>query len=346
MKRYQGNPIICVDDIGPSNSNFKVLGVFNPGVTTYGGETLLLLRVAETPICKNDGMVASPIFDESLGQVIVKSFNREDPDFDFSDPRIITSSQQSYLTSMSHIRIARSSDHYHFKLDAQPFIMATNEYEAFGVEDPRVTQIEDTYYICYSAASNAGIVTRLASTKDFRQVTKLGNMFHPDNKDVAIFPKKINGSYFALHRPSTSDYGKPEIWLAQSSDLVYWGNHQRLVEVRPTEWDSARIGAGAVPFLTPKGWIEIYHGATADNQYCLGALLLDADKPWVVLARSQKPLVEPTAAYETSGFFGNVVFTCGALVDDGLVRVYYGASDDSVCCLELTVDEIFENLGI
>jgi len=345
MKRYPGNPVITTSDVPPSRPDFKVLGVLNPGVARLGDETILLLRVAEQPAFEDASVCSSPIYDVASGETRILAFHRSDPGLDVSDPRVIRTKSRNYLTSMSHLRLARSLDGYRFAVDAHPFLAPENEYETFGIEDARITRIDDTYYINYSAASNAGIVTALASTRDFLHVTRHGNIFHPDNKDVAIFPEKIGGRYYALHRPSTSEYGKPEIWLAQSPDLLCWGDHLRVASVREG-WDSARIGASAVPFRTPYGWVEIYHGATQENRYCLGALLLDADEPWKVLARSDRPLVEPEAFYETQGFFGNVVFSCGATVVGDDVRIYYGAADESVACIDLTVGEILGNLGV
>ena len=140
-------------------------------------------------------------------------------------------------------------------------------------------------------------------------------IFPPHNKDCAIFSEQIGGRYYALHRPSSPTIGGNYIWLAESPDLVHWGNHRCLAHSRPGMWDSARVGAGAAPIRTPEGWLEIYHGADANNRYCLGALLLDLESPWKVLARSSEPIMEPLAEYERTGFFGNVVFTNGHVVD-------------------------------
>ena len=96
-------------------------------------------------------------------------------------------------------------------------------------------------------------------------------------------------------------------------------------------WDSARVGAGAAPIRTPEGWLEIYHGADERHRYCLGALLLDLEAPWKVIRRSREPIMEPIAEYEQTGFFGNVVFTNGHVVDGDTVTLYYGASDTVIC---------------
>ena len=167
----------------------------------------------------------------------------------------------------------------------------------------------------------------------------------PHNKDCAIFGEKIGGKYYALHRPSSPDLGGNYIWIAESPDLEHWGNHRCIAHSRKGMWDSARVGAGAAPIRTPEGWLEIYHGATANpTRYCLGALLLDLDEPWKVLARSKDPIMEPIAEYEQVGFFGNVVFTNGHLVDGDQVTIYYGASDSVICGARFSIEEILQTL--
>jgi predicted GH43/DUF377 family glycosyl hydrolase len=109
-------------------------------------------------------------------------------------------------------------------------------------------------------------------------------------------------------------------------------------------WDSARLGAGASPIRTSKGWLEIYHGATAENRYCLGAMLLDLQQPWKVMARSHDPIMEPTADYERTGFFGNVLFTNGHLVNGDEVTIYYGASDSVICAAKFSIQQILQTL--
>ncbi len=166
----------------------------------------------------------------------------------------------------------------------------------------------------------------------------------PANKDCAIFEEKINGKYYALHRPSSPQLGGNYIWVAESPDLIHWGNHKCIATSRKGYWDSARVGAGAAPIKTKEGWLEIYHGANEKHRYCLGALLLDLTDPSKVIARSEQPLVEPTASYELTGFFGNVVFTNGHLVEGDRIRMYYGASDEVICGADLSINEILNTL--
>jgi predicted GH43/DUF377 family glycosyl hydrolase len=225
-------------------------------------------------------------------------------------------------------------------------MMAGNEYEAFGIEDARITELNGKYYITYSSASNYGIVTSLASTADFSGYKREGVIYYPDNKDVVIFPESINGKYYAINRPSCSLYGKPDMWIAESPDLLCWGNFRRIAGTRNGYWDDGRIGAGAVPFLTDKGWVEIYHGATADNRYCLGVMLLDKEKPWEIKSRSEIPLMKAEENYEINGFFGNVIFSCGCVLEGEKVIIYYGAADCCIACATLELSDIWEYLGV
>ncbi|MDP4108151.1 MAG: glycosidase, partial [Bacillota bacterium] len=109
-------------------------------------------------------------------------------------------------------------------------------------------------------------------------------------------------------------------------------------------WDSGRMGGGAVPIKTEKGWLELYHGASKDDRYCMGAVLLDLEDPAKVLARTDQPILEPEASYEVDGFFGNVVFSCGAVVEGDIVKMFYGVADTSMACAELSLQEILDSL--
>ena len=336
--------LITKADVKPSREDFEVIGVFNPGCIRVRDQVLLLLRVAERPVQGAEGSVGIPLLDDRTKEIYVKSIRKDDRDFDFSDPRVIYGKRRSYLTSMSHLRLARSTDGEHFVIDDKPTLLPDCKYEEYGIEDPRITCIDGVYNICYSCSSEYGILNGLAQTTDFAHFTKRGYMFHPDNKDVAIFPQKLGGKYYALHRPSTSEFGKRSIWLAESTDLLCWGNHRVLARPRAGLFDGERVGAGCVPFLTDAGWLEIYHGATAENVYALGALLLDKNDPSVILGRTERPIVFPEEGFETQGFFGNVVFSCGCIAEGDTVTVYYGAADECIAKTELSVRDILESL--
>jgi predicted GH43/DUF377 family glycosyl hydrolase len=348
IDRYEQNPLITPADIAPYHDGFEVIGAFNAGVAEYRGEVILLLRVAERPLSPDPNLVLAPVYDVGRDELKLIEIRRDDDRYDLSDPRVIVRKENApafeYLTSLSYLRIARSKDGRTFTVDREPFIYPSQPLEMFGIEDPRITQIGDTYYIYFSAVSPYGIGESMVSTKDFQKVTHHGMIFGPDNKDVVIFPEKIGGKYYALHRPTTKSCGRPEIWLAESDNLLYWGNHRHLLGLRPGRWDSARIGGGAVPIKTERGWLELYHGATKDHRYCMGAVLLDLGDPSRVVARSGRPVMEPEADYEQNGFFGSVVFSCGALVRGDTVAMYYGVSDTSMACAELSLREILDSL--
>jgi predicted GH43/DUF377 family glycosyl hydrolase len=330
--------------VKPSRSDFEVICAINAGAARLGDEVILLLRVVERPVNPDPKVYLAPIYDPDARALVLKAFSREAPGYDFTDPRMIGTPHGAYLTAISHLRVARSQDGVNFTVDETPALFPSGPYEAYGIEDPRVSQMGDTYLVNYVGVSALGIVTCLASTRDFKTFERKGVIFPPDNKDVAIFPEQIGGRYYALHRPSTSAFGRPEIWLAESPDLLCWGSHRRLIGLRENGWEDGRIGASAVPFRVDGGWLEIYHGASRHNRYHLGALLLDAQQPWKVLARSARPILEPQADYEVNGFFGNVVFSCGALCENGLVRIYYGAADTCMALVEIPLEEILSSL--
>ncbi|WP_127492841.1 BtaManbiosPhlase [Paenibacillus glycanilyticus] len=346
--RYEQNPLVTPADVKPHRPDFEVIGAFNAGIAEYNGEVIMLLRVAERPISPDPDVVLAPVYNVERGELDLFPVRLDDEDYDFSDPRVIVRKEHApsfeYLTSLSYLRIARSKDGRHFTIDDKPFVYPSQSLETFGIEDPRITQIGDTYYIYFSAVSPVGIGESLVSTKDFESVTHHGMIFGPDNKDVLIFPERVNGKYYALHRPTTKSCGRPEMWIAESDNLLYWGNHRHLIGLRDGMWDSGRLGGGAVPIKTDKGWLELYHGATKDNRYCMGAVLLDLNDPSKVIARSGSPIMEPEADYEQNGFFGGVVFSCGALVDGDRIRMYYGAADTSMACAELSLSEILDSL--
>jgi predicted GH43/DUF377 family glycosyl hydrolase len=251
----------------------------------------------------------------------------------------------TWLTSISHLRWARSRDGLRFQVDEEPALVASGETDSFGVEDPRATRLGGEWWINYTAVSPWGIATAAAVTRDHRHIERRGLWFAPPNRDVTPFPEAIEGRYAALHRPMPEGLGSAAIWLAWSPDLRSWGDHRPVAGPRPGAWDGVKVGGGAPPFRVRDGWLALYHGVDAGARYAIGALLLDAREPWRVLGRSREPVLAPEAAYEREGFFGNVVFTCGAAVAGDRVRVYYGAADTVVAAADLSVEAILGGLA-
>ncbi|MBN1077554.1 glycoside hydrolase family 130 protein [Clostridium botulinum] len=349
--RSAKNPLIKPSDVKPSREDFKVDGVFNCGVCKYKDEYILLCRVAESVKVENEDEVKIPVVANENGKDVIKiiSFNKKiDTEFDYSDSRSLWKLEKKgtrkivYLTSLSHIRIARSKDGENFEIDDNAFIKPIASEEEWGIEDPRITQIDNKYYINYTSVTRNGAATSLVSTEDFKSYERHGIIFAPENKDVTIFPEKVNGKYLTFNRPVPCAIGAPDMWLAESPDLIHWGKQKHFYGGSDEEsWDSGRVGGGAVPFLTEKGWLKIYHAADKEDRYCLGAFLLDKDNPMKILAKTNDPILEPEAVYEKYGFFGNVVFTCGCLFEDGIVKIYYGAADDKICRADIKIEDIF-----
>ncbi|MDP9057215.1 MAG: glycoside hydrolase family 130 protein, partial [Pseudomonadota bacterium] len=280
--------------VRPSRPDFKVDGTFNAGVVKYGDEIILLVRVAESAVSDSAERIRVPTLERGADgwELKLRSFERSDPDFDFSDPReikLIRDRRQTWLTSMSHLRLARSKNGTDFTVDASPFLFPDNRYERFGCEDARITMIDGRYYINYTSVSDLGIATSLAVTDDFVSVERLGVILAPDNRDVCLFPRRIGGLYWALHRPAPLHFGSPVIWSATSPDLIHWGDHRIVAECADTGWEGHKIGGGAQMIETDRGWLQIYHGVDEDQRYCLGALLLDIDDPTIVRRRLKSP---------------------------------------------------------
>jgi predicted GH43/DUF377 family glycosyl hydrolase len=322
----------------------EVLCAFNPGATMVADQRLMLLRVAERPI-QEKGWVSTAAIDAGTGELQIQRFRENDPDLDASDPRAIIHRGMIHLTSISHLRAAVSTDGQHFQLNSKPALKGSGPYETFGVEDARITRIEDAYCVTYTGASHHGVTTCLARTRDFETFEKLGVMFAPDNKDIALFPQKINGRYYTLHRPSPRHLGTMAIWLASSDNLLDWGDHHTVISTRAGFWDCERVGAGASPIRTGDGWLALYHGVDYQTRYCTGAVLLDFEEPWKVIARSEEPFFIPEAEYETRGFMPGVVFHNGLIqTGEDSLELYYGAADESSCVATASIREILGSL--
>lgn len=341
-QRFIQNPLLSPMDLKPSRPGLEIACLLNPGVFTFEGKTWLLVRVAERPK-QQEGIISFPVL-KGQGIEIIEIAG-DDPELNADDPRVISYKGVDYLTTLSHLRLLCSDDGVRFyEPEGYPLLQGETKQEGFGVEDCRVTLIEGTYYLTYTAVSEQGVGVGLRKTKDWKNFESEGMVIPPHNKDCAIFEEKINGKYYALHRPSSVDLGGNYIWIAESPDGLHWGRHQCIITTRKDSWDSARVGAGAAPIKTDRGWLEIYHGADQAHRYCLGAFLMDLNNPAKVLARSTAPIMVPTATYELTGFFGQVVFTNGHVVNGDELTIYYGAADEFVCGAKFSINEILTSL--
>jgi predicted GH43/DUF377 family glycosyl hydrolase len=343
-KRFPENPLLSPSDILSSQKGLQIACLLNPGVFRFDGKIWLIVRVAERPLQKENA-ISFPILTKS-GIEIMK-IALKDPELDARDARVIKYKGVDYLTTLSHLRLLCSEDGRKFyEPEGYPLLIGQGFLESFGIEDCRVSCMEGIYYLTYTAVSPNGVGVGLQTTADWKSFQSHGMIFPPHNKDCAIFEEKINGLFYALHRPSSVAIGGNFIWIASSPDGIHWGNHKCVLKTRENLWDSARIGAGASPIKTDKGWLSIYHGANQNHQYCLGAFLMDLKDPSKVIARTERPIMVPTEQYELTGFFGNVVFTNGHVLnpDGDTVTIYYGASDEFVCGADFSIKEIFSLL--
>lgn len=341
--RYAQNPLLKPTDLKPSTAGLKIECLLNPGIFEFEGRTWMIVRVAERPE-QREGVISFPILTPD-GRMDIVSIRKDDPELDATDPRVINYKGRDYLTTLSHLRVLCSDDGVRFyEPEGYPSQFGQGALQTFGIEDCRVSKIDRKYHLTFTAVSENGVGVGLRTTENWREFETHGMILPPHNKDCAIFEEKINGKFFALHRPSSVDLGGNYIWIAESPDGIHWGHHKCLARTREGMWDSARVGAGAAPIRTEKGWLEIYHGANEKHQYCLGALLLDLNDPSKVLARSKEPIMVPSAPYELTGFFGNVVFTNGHVVRGDKLHVYYGASDEVVCAATFSIKQILETL--
>jgi len=336
LKRAEENPILSPNE----NIKWESKAVFNPGVTLKGNKIYLLYR--------------------AIGE---------------------------YHTYTSRIGLATSNDGINFeRKNEEPIIKPHDDYDKWACEDPRVTKIGNTFYITYVALSqrikkggkpiyktihDLNSQTAAVTTKDFVKFQRHGIITpkNSDNKDVVIFPEKIDGKFVILHRPYRwcKDWfenpdskkidvkipipfeelpQKPSIWISHSFDLKNWLDYKVLI--RSSHKNEEKIGSGAPPIKTDKGWLLIYHCVKKENKdrfiYTAKAALLDLKNPSKVIAKIPYDILKPEADYELKGDVNNVVFPTGALIKDGTLSVYYGAADKQCGLATIKLKEIIDEL--
>lgn len=244
-----------------------------------------------------------------------------------------------------------SEDGIHWTINETPIQFEGEEPEILKREyryDPRVCFIEDRYYITWCNGYH-GPTIGLGYTFDFKTFYQMENAFLPYNRNGVLFPRKINGNYAMLSRPSDTGHTPfGDIFYSQSKDLEYWGHHRHVMSTYKEDesaWQSTKIGPGPIPIETEEGWILIYHGVINTCNgfvYRMGCALLDLDKPWNVKLRSAAYILAPYELYECVGDVPNVVFPCAALTDadTGRIAIYYGCADTVTGLAFTTADEL------
>lgn len=252
------------------------------------------------------------------------------------------------LDGIPHVYLGRSDDGLSWKFDEEkvPFTDADgNPFMPRYAYDPRLVKVEDTYYIIW-CTDFYGAAIGMARTKDFKTFERLENPFIPYNRNAVLFPRKINGNFVMLSRPSDGGHtGFGDIFLSESPDMVYWGKHRHVMSKGNQWWQSLKIGGGAAPIETSEGWLMFYHGVSSTCNgyvYSIGGAILDIDEPSRVKYRCKNFLITPEEEYEERGFVPNVCFPCATLQDSetGRIAIYYGAADSYVAVAFTQLDDI------
>lgn len=248
----------------------------------------------------------------------------------------------------TNLGIATSDDGVKWTVRPEPFFRLKDD-EIKRAYDPRLTVVDGVLYMCVAVDTHHGIRGGLAVIHDLERVEIL-SLSVPDNRNMVLFPERVAGKLCRLERPfPIYGRGRPEafdIWFGDSPDGRYWGNHHLVLGAERVPWCNNKIGPGAPPIRTERGWLALTHvvdkqegrvlkgweKAPWTKRYTLGAILLELDEPWKVIGMARRPVLEPVADYEADGFRGGVIFP-GGLIDegDGTCKVYYGGADTVEC---------------
>jgi predicted GH43/DUF377 family glycosyl hydrolase len=244
-------------------------------------------------------------------------------------------SEGRYINSLGY---AVSKDGVHFNRLEAPILVNDVPQESRGPEDPRIVKMGDTFYMMYTGYGGRFVGDYricLATSKNLIDWKRRGIMLDEQNKDAALFPEKIQGKYSMFHRRP------PDIWLAYSDDLKHWRNHKVVMKALPDSgWESEKIGIAGPPVKTDSGWFLIYHGVSKQKHYSLGAALLDLDDPTQVIMRQTEPILKPELDWEINGYVPNVVFSCGHVLKNDELFVYYGAADTRIGVAKVHLEDL------
>lgn len=298
LRRLSEQPIL---EPNPNNQ-WEQAAVFNCGVTYHDGRVHMFYRAADRDF--------AALADEN-----------PDPSKRF----------------VSSIGYAVSADGINFEREPEPIFVGEGLQEAWGVEDPRISRIGNTFYMLYTAFGGRDWDDHriaMACSRDMRKWERHGVLLDEPNKDAGLLEEKVDGRYMLFHRRM------PHIWVAFSSDLKHWEDHQIIMETIPGGWEELKIGIAGQPIRIAQGYLMIYHAVDRHKTYRLGAALLDGEDPTKVVRRLPEPILEPELEWEKEGFVPNVVFSCGQVVKDDFLYVYYGAADRVIGVAGIELDQI------
>ncbi len=339
------------EDFKPSFKDWSIDSIFNPAAIRLPNKKIMLyVRVAEKPDFKGSKLQFPRIVG---GKVEMEKIHKEDvkriADF------VYLKDGTCRLVNISHFRraILDKTGFFVEEIEQEPIFEGREDYEDYGVEDPRIVKIGNNYLMTYvSVSSKQGVSTSLAVSKDLKNWDRKGIIFVEQNKDVVLFPEKIKGRYAALHRPEGLFKIKtPSIWISYSKDLIYWGDNKSIINPRIHSWENERIGSGSPPIKTKKGWLLIYHGVKGLDEnkvYTVGFALLDLKNPEKVIARTSEkaPFLKPGTKYEKKGFFNNIIFPTGIVQDLNKkdLLIYSGAADIYISVKKISIKDILNSM--
>ncbi len=374
--------LISPQDIKPSSPELMIIGTFNPGAARLAnGDIMLYVRVWEKlKKTEDEDYFYSPRMEGSdKFKLVVDKFEKKlvsnSSDFD-----VIFKDGTKRLTFISHFRrVILDGTGFKIKqIDNKPSFFGLTWDGELGVEDPRITKIGNLFVMTYvSLSRNENVSTSYAISNDCIKWYRRGVIFSEQNKDVVMFPEMINNEYVAIERPEGSfEFSHPHMWLTYSKDMQLWGRQHPMILSKKSDWDFGKVGAGAPPIRTQKGWLLIYHGviigkrkniiegiirrmdifesifgrlSSRDVIYCAGAVLFDLNDPRKVIGRSKVPILFPLKKQDVADF-GNlrVIFPTGAvLTEDGRdLLIYCGAGDKITTVKQVSLKKIFKKIGV
>lgn len=328
LKKFEGNPIIS-----PFAANaWESLVTCNPGAIYENGKFYLLYRAAGNDVEHH----------------IYIGLAESDDGFNFrrcSDRPVLSPTENNFdAGSVEDPRIVKFDDEFYMTYAFRPY--PPGQYWKYGYDE--VKEVHHSPFAPKCLSENIGN-TALAVSKDLRNFKKIGRLTEPslDDRDVILFPEKINGRFYMLHRPKNyvgKEYGTetPAIWIKSSDDLMSWNTESHLLLKGEQPWEY-KVGGCTPPLRTDEGWLMLYHGVSRDFVYRVGACILDIDNPEKVLYRTRNFIMEPETDFEKHGIYKwGVVFPTGNVIVDDMLYVYYGASDKYCCVATANVKELLE----
>jgi predicted GH43/DUF377 family glycosyl hydrolase len=373
--------LVKPSDIKPSHNSLEVLGTFNPAAARLkNGNIILYVRILEKlKITHDDNYFYAPRLVGDDRYILKIDKFKKDLVKNYSNLDIVFKDDTKRLAFISHFRrvLLDNSGLRVIEIDDKPSFYGVSWDGELGVEDPRITKINDLYVMSYVNLSREdNISTSLAISKNGYHWHRRGIIFREQNKDVVFFPELIDKKYVAFDRPEGSfQFSPPHIWISYSGDLEYWGKSKSVIFSKKNEWDSGRVGAGPPPIKIDRGWLFIYHGTLsikhrhmihsfyskiknffkslfkvykeADEIYCVGIALFDLNDPETLITKSKTPILYPRKKYE-SGTFENkkVIFPTGLVIDNNpkYVLLYSGAGDHVTTVRKISLHELMKSL--